>query len=63
MSNPFWKMSVPVWASRPDSDGRISSWSVQGWMFFLVSLLIQLNVLIWSVIGLVVAVLTIGGLF
>jgi hypothetical protein len=59
MSNSFWTTNVPIWVSRKTSDGLISQYAVSGWMFMLGWSLICLNILLWSIIGLVTAALTV----
>jgi hypothetical protein len=54
--NAFWTKEVPIWVSRKTSDGVIAQFAVSGWLFFLLALLLTLNLLVWSVIGLVEAV-------
>lgn len=54
--SPFLTSSVPIWVSRETADGNISHFSVSGWLFLLIALLVLLNFLAWSGIGLYEAV-------
>lgn len=51
-----WTHPMPIWASRPDSDGMISSFTIPLWLFLSLGIVILLNAVAWGVIGLVVAV-------
>lgn len=46
-----WTHPVPVWASRPDGDNFIASFTAPLWLFLLIGLMLQLNLLVWSGIG------------
>jgi hypothetical protein len=59
--NSPWGTSVPVYSSRPDSDNRTFTWSTTlGWAF-VIGLLIQFNIVLWGLIGLVKALVLIVG--
>jgi hypothetical protein len=53
VSNPFWTDSVPVWVSRPTASGQITAFTLSGWMFMLLAVLLLANLFGWSVVGLV----------
>lgn len=48
-----WTHPVPVWASRPDDDGLIASYTLPLWAFLLLGVLLTVNVLGWSIVGIV----------
>ena len=48
-----WTQEVPVWVSREDNDGMIASFTTPLWLFLLLGLLVLVNVLGWSLVGLV----------
>jgi hypothetical protein len=51
LKNPFWIDTIPIWVSRPNADGFISQFSVQGWIFMLIWILILINFFLWAGIG------------
>jgi hypothetical protein len=57
-----WFETIPVWNSRPNSEGGITTFSTNLWVFALVGCLAVLNVLFWGAIGLIEAVQYIIGL-
>jgi hypothetical protein len=48
-----WTHPIPIWVSRKNADEVISQFTVSLWMFMLLGVLILLNLLSWSIIGLV----------
>lgn len=50
-----WTQVIPIWVSRPNHDGMISSFTVPIWLFMSVAAVILANVLAWGVIGLIEA--------
>jgi uncharacterized protein (DUF983 family) len=59
--------SIPVYVTRKTASGETGSLSLSIWMGLVAMLLVWLNVVVWSVIGLVYSLITIataiGGLF
>jgi hypothetical protein len=53
--------SLPVYVTRPDSDGMISSYSMTLWMSLGAMMLVWLNIVVWCLIGLAAAGAMIAG--
>lgn len=49
-------VSIPIYCTRPAGDGVIGSWSVGGWFALVMALLFCVNVLLWGIAGIVVAI-------
>ena len=49
-------ISAPVYVTRKTADGTTGSYSLSLWMTILAMLLVWLNVVVWSVVGVVEAV-------
>lgn len=55
----FWTgdlaAAAPVYVTRKDSDGVTGTWSMSMWMALLVMFLVWLVIVLWSVVGIAVA--------
>jgi len=51
--------SLPIWVSRKNADGMISTFEVPLWLFMLIGVLALLNVVGWGMYGLYALALTV----
>lgn len=54
---------MAVYVTRKDGDGLIWRYTVSAWMAIAVMLLATFNAIVWGVLGLVLAVMTVVGWF
>ena len=48
-----WTYPMPVYVTRANADGMIGSFTMSAWMVLLTMLLVWLNVIGWSIYGIV----------
>lgn len=53
--NIEWTTPVPIWVSRKTADGYVTTFTVGFWLFLILGFVLLANVLLWSGIGLFVA--------
>lgn len=51
--NKKWTHPLPIWVSRKDADDFIATFTVPMWLFLFIGFVVLLNVVGWSVVGLV----------
>lgn len=49
-------ISIPIYVTRPDSDGKIGAWSVAAWYGLLALVLGMVALLLWLIVAIVVAI-------
>lgn len=49
------RSSMPVYVTRPESDGYVASYSMSLWMTLGAMMLLWLNIVVWCLIGLALA--------
>jgi hypothetical protein len=55
------RSSIPVYVTRRDADGLIASYEMPLWMSLFGLLMVWLNIMVWSLIGLVLAGTLVAG--
>ena len=61
--NVEWTTPLPIWVSRQTADGRTSNFTVPLWLFLLIGFALLINLVLWSGIGIFVALKLILAVF